>query len=291
LIAIFSFFPPAGEYMHGRKQPQIRWFARRMRKMGGFRHVLDIGGGRGDLAVHIAQSFPHVHVTVIDANASSLEQGQRFAESFGPGVSDRIRFLCLRITEDMDFLQEGILGNSSGASTADGTADSVSAVHSSLPAVDFVVALHACGGLSDLALRSAVQNNCKFLVCPCCYLKTPIVLPVLPRQRSPPGGDSEGEDTPITCELQQLSAADRQTLLRLAESDNRAVSLRASHMINSARLHALRSMLPPQCDHGAPLSTDSRMIVLQQQQEQQRSLRLHMFADEYSLRNMVLSLF
>jgi hypothetical protein len=254
--------------------------------MGVFHHVLDIGGGRGDLAVRIAQSFPHVRVTVIDANASSLDQGQRFAESFGPRVSERIRFLCLRITEEMDFSKEGILGSSpSGISTADGAVESASAV-SSQRAVDFVVALHACGGLSDLALRCAVQNNCKFLVCPCCYLKTPIVLPIIVRGSTQQAGENKDGEAPSASEIQQLSAEDRQTLLRLAESDNRAVSLRASHVVNSARLHALQSMLPPGAGGDAPLLADRDELA----EQNQRSLRLHMFAEEFSLRNMVLSL-
>jgi hypothetical protein len=236
--------------------------------MGEFHHVLDIGGGRGDLAVHIAQSFPHVHVTVVDANVRSLLQGQRFAESFGPGVAERIRFVCTRVTEEMDFSKEGILASSLAPTAEDSTGNVNAAQH--LSAVDFVVALHACGGLSDLALRCAVQNKCKFLVCPCCYLKTPFVLPVAPRQTNARSEEDASRDGAFSAsDAQQLNAEDRQTLLRLAESDNRTVSLRASHVINSARMHALQSMLPP---------------------HQPSTLRLHLFAEEFSLRNMVLAL-
>jgi len=36
--------------------------------------------------------------------------------------------------------------------------------------VDLVVALHACGSLSDVAMAQAVRHQAGFLVCPCCYL-------------------------------------------------------------------------------------------------------------------------
>ncbi len=42
--------------------------------------------------------------------------------------------------------------------------------------IEFLVALHACGGLTDLALQYAVKQQCPFLICPCCYVKTPINL-------------------------------------------------------------------------------------------------------------------
>lgn len=44
-----------GEYAHGKKAPQIRWILDRLRKFPAFKHVLDVGGGRGDLALLIAQ--------------------------------------------------------------------------------------------------------------------------------------------------------------------------------------------------------------------------------------------
>ena len=42
-----------------------------------------------------------------------------------------------------------------------------------LPRVDVVVALHACGVLTDVALGHAVCHSAAFVVCPCCYRSNP----------------------------------------------------------------------------------------------------------------------
>jgi hypothetical protein len=34
---------------------------------------------------------------------------------------------------------------------------------------DIVVALHACGALTDIALSHAVENKAAFVICPCCF--------------------------------------------------------------------------------------------------------------------------
>ena len=75
--------------------------------------------------------------------------------------------------------------------------------------VDAVVALHACGGLTDAALALARAHGAQLLAVPCCFLKSP--------ELSPGGGWSR-------------------TLCRLAESDRRDISLRAMRAINSRRL-------------------------------------------------------
>lgn len=40
-------------------------------------------------------------------------------------------------------------------------------------APDLLVALHACGGLSDAVIASALLHQANFLVCCCCFLKHP----------------------------------------------------------------------------------------------------------------------
>lgn len=80
------------KYLHEKKFPQIQSILHillqrqhpRMQQSSSsssdsslsFRHVLDVGGGRGDLALAIARTFPRVHVTVVDQNESSLRAGQ-----------------------------------------------------------------------------------------------------------------------------------------------------------------------------------------------------------------------
>lgn len=138
------------EYLESKKFPQVAWFLQRLRSFPGqpVRHVLDVGGGRGDLAIALALGLgPDTRVTVVDMNEASLEAGRLFAEQCG--VADRMDWIC------DNFVKFASTDNVSGENHC----------------VDMVVALHACGNLSDLALDYAVNQNAGFLVCPCCYSK------------------------------------------------------------------------------------------------------------------------
>jgi len=275
--------------MHGRKQPQIRWLVKKLTTMGAFAHVLDIGGGRGDLAVLIAQTFPHTLVTVVDANVSSLRQGKAFAKRCGEEVYRRIRFVCARFEANFSFEGVHILSDAdlqepeqehsctiekteqsiSMHTTSSETASTAARVPAVYVDVDVVVALHACGGLSDLALHYAATKPCRFLVCPCCYLKTPYCMPT----------SASAPIMPLTVEsaASEIDYTERLALLRLAESDNRACSSRASLVINSQRLNALESILQgPKCEEGSGIHSSWQV-------------QLSEFPKEYSLRNLVLS--
>ena len=269
--------------MHGRKQPQIRWLVRKLATLGEFSHVLDIGGGRGDLAVLIARTFPHAMVTVVDANLSSLRQGKVFAKKCGEEVYRRIRFVCARFVADFSFDGAHILSDldvedplvSPEAAVRDvKCSSSVDESNSEVlsPRIDAVVALHACGGLSDLALHYAATHQCKFLVCPCCYLKTPFCLPT----------SAAAPLVPLAVETapSQQAYTERLALLRLAESDNRACSLRASHIINSQRLSCLHSILR---------NTGHSDVDVQEVRRPDWTVELSEFSKDYSLRNLVLS--
>lgn len=260
--------------MHGRKKPQIRWLVRKLSTMGTFLHVLDIGGGRGDLAVLIAQTFPHAYVTVVDANLSSLRQGKLFARKCGEHVYRRIIFICARFVVNFSFEGAHVLSDADlddtatpeRAAVATTPATSEAAVTPiTAPAIDVVVALHACGGLSDLALHYAATHLCKFLICPCCYLKTPYCMPSSP----------SAPVVPLTVETATSEDAytERLALLRLAESDSRACSLRASHIVNSQRLTALDTILK----NSPGVEKDAWKLQLSE------------FSKDYSLRNLVLS--
>ena len=48
------------EYLHGKKRPQILWLLQRVARWDPPpRHILDLGGGRGDLALALAQRHPY----------------------------------------------------------------------------------------------------------------------------------------------------------------------------------------------------------------------------------------
>lgn len=102
-------------------------------------HVLEVGAGRGDLSLLLARELPWCSVTAIDTNLPSLRQGQALAREMGLG---NVRFTHCSVLEVPD----------------------------SQP-VDMVIALHACGGLSDAALALAARRQVPFLLCTCCFTK------------------------------------------------------------------------------------------------------------------------
>ena len=139
--------PTREEYIVNKKLPQVRWMVRRVQELyqgkEAPRHILDVGGGRGDLATALALALPTARLTVVDVNPPSLEAGKEYAHSRGCG--DRIDFV---LADMADFVAQ-----------------------ENPPSIDLVVALHACGDLSDLAVSFASKMNATFVICPCCYGK------------------------------------------------------------------------------------------------------------------------
>jgi hypothetical protein len=140
------------DYIHGKKQPQVQWMVSRIQKLCNQppRHIVDVGGGRGDLATGCATTFPDAIITVVDKNAVSLKAGRDYSSQV-LGVSRTIHFV------EADFL--AFMTNTENY------------LPEHLPKVDLVVGLHACGDLSDLALAFARKVDAPFLICPCCYNK------------------------------------------------------------------------------------------------------------------------
>jgi hypothetical protein len=169
------------------------------------KHIVDIGGGRGDLAISgLAATFPDdsTHISIVDMNLSSLQAGQDYAKRLlgdTHSTEKRLHFI------HADFYQ--VVQNPSAYLTG--------------PPVDLVVALHACGDLSDLALQFAAKMGAPFVICPCCYTKQNLLTPY-------------GFQASWRRQLEN----DDKTLGRLAElSEEPSVSKRAMTVINSIRLH------------------------------------------------------
>jgi hypothetical protein len=196
-----------GDYLHGRKWPQVRWMVARLKQLEfqqargdtnfKYRHILDVGGGRGDLGVAIAAEFPSAEITVVDKNNQSLEAGKEYSQRVG----------C---SQAMNFVEADFL------SFVETDAD----LSSNSPRVDVVVGLHACGDLTDLILEYALRRNIPFVVCPCCFNKRWLA--------------SSGF-TPSWYKICQ-NTNDISGLQRLAESEVRPVSFRAMKIINSMRM-------------------------------------------------------
>ncbi|CAJ1332386.1 unnamed protein product [Effrenium voratum] len=92
-----------------------------------------------------------------------------------------------------------------------------------------VVALHACGGLSDAVLEFARQRQVPFLVCPCCHLKH--------QHLEPANGWSSL--LPFLAKEAGPNPEEAQTLRQLAELDRRDISFRALKVIAALRLQAI----------------------------------------------------
>ena len=103
--------------------------------------IVDIGGGRGHLANLVAQEFSQVaDVRVVNISERSINNGMMSAKR---NKLENIRF------------------------------DVGDAMKVELTEVDVIVALHACGALSDVAIGHAVKNGASFVVCPCCFRSNP----------------------------------------------------------------------------------------------------------------------
>eukprot|EP00920_Eleutheroschizon_duboscqi_P017882 GHVT01042873.1.p1 GENE.GHVT01042873.1~~GHVT01042873.1.p1 ORF type:complete len:875 (-),score=60.13 GHVT01042873.1:638-3262(-) len=103
--------------------------------------IIDVGGGRGDLALAIAENIPRCRVLVVDCNDASIRAGHRRA--LMTGLADRIQFV------KADFR----------------------AFDSKRCIADMVVALHACGGLTDAVISYVARQQVPFLICTCCFGK------------------------------------------------------------------------------------------------------------------------
>jgi len=191
------------EYLETKKNNQAIWFVERIKQFDRQpRRFLDVGGGRGDLAVQIALHFPEATVVVVDSNESSILAGKDYAAKCG--VEQRIEFCCMNFT---DFVEEHDAVGCNG----------------SYGDVDFVLALHACGDLSDMALSFASSKGCNFIICPCCYPKR-YLAPFVPHWH------------------QFCTKVEVDSLSRLVElDDHREVSRRAMLVVNSMRKTAFEA--------------------------------------------------
>ena len=242
------------EYMLTKKMPQVRRMVQRVRqlffsqeKFQQPRHIVDVGGGRCDLASALALGFPNCIVTVVDKNETSLMAGKEFCEKLG--CASRMNFVSGDMGQIVAAMNQdtsssnGVFPSSSNSDLND-FLGCLSGIDTRWPKVDLVVALHACGDLSDLALSFANQLQVPFVVCPCCYTKryisnfTPIwdqYCPLaLPSNENKNEGPSSGT---VDKDLIPLADSYRKSLVRLAEiDDNMHVSRLARVAINSMRL-------------------------------------------------------
>jgi len=139
-----------GSRWQRKKLPQLRWILEEVRDICESHpeypsrpiRILDVGGGRGLLANFLADSLP-VEVKVIDISSKTVENGKM--RSRRSDLANKVKY----------------------------EACDASAVTFQPEEFDIVVALHACGALTDIALSHAVANQAAFVICPCCFRSNP----------------------------------------------------------------------------------------------------------------------
>ena len=214
------------DYASRKKRPQVRAMTKLVAELRELRkqpcEVVDVGGGRGDLALAVAALVPGTRVSVVEQFAPSAHQGR-----------NRARDLNL----DVDFCIS--------------SAKSLSTVLEAQKRRPIVMALHACGGLTDVALEVCAKLRLPFCICPCCYAS-------LPHLRA------------------RELAPQEQVLQRLAESNGllHETSQSAVFAINAIRLHHLD---PVQSNWKSTPSLPASWIV-----------RAYTFPRQFSCRNLIL---
>lgn len=146
----------SGSKWQRQKRPQLLWMIHQISHLIERRRpaspsvadettfVLDIGGGKGSLANSLARhAGKTVQVHVLDIAEGAINNGMKKARRLRlPNVEYQV-------------------------------ADASEKAFVPPERVDVVVALHACGHLSDVALGHAVQNEADFCIVPCCFSSNP----------------------------------------------------------------------------------------------------------------------
>jgi hypothetical protein len=274
------------KYINDRKRPQIKWMIQRIDrlllnkkyKVNENVHLVDIGGGRGDLAMAVAAFFKSneslgklsssndksssnilncrkVYVTVIDMNQSSLDAGRIRASSAGLG--DTMSFVLCDVT---DSVQVRSLLTSSN--------------------VDLVFGLHCCGGLTEAAIELSIVAQCSFCVCSCCFSSNP-ELSTLSRRADQmtelkcgtSSSNYDGGGGSSSSNANTLHAEDRKIVSSLASNTHQMEGYRrAMRAINAMRLSAATVAFQEAEKEGR------KMLVTRQE----------MFSPKFSMQNRVL---
>jgi len=145
-----------GSRWRGKKRPQLEFMARQVKEVVESHpdfnarplNILDVGGGRGHLSNYLASVLGNdvANVHVIDIDSQTIKNGVTDAKRKG---LDNVVFGVGDASSSL---------NVAGLLITEGDGD-----------YDIIVALHACGALSDVALGHAAANNAGFVITPCCF--------------------------------------------------------------------------------------------------------------------------
>jgi hypothetical protein len=134
----------AGSRWQRKKRPQLAWMGERIKQVlqshpdYGKRplEILDIGGGKGSLANYLGRTMQdQIRVHVVDICEGAVANGATRAKQWNLPIEFSLADASQHLTMT----------------------------------ADVVVALHACGHLSDVALAHAIQRQAGFVIVPCCF--------------------------------------------------------------------------------------------------------------------------
>eukprot|EP00943_MAST-04B_sp_MAST-4B-sp1_P008039 g8039.t1 len=145
------------EYAKFKKRPQVQTMIKIVKEniiLKEEQVIIDVGGGRGDLGLALALSFPKQKVIVLEPNEPSLKTGEERAKELN---IQNVEFICDKL-ENLDVVN----------------------IHKNESLRPLIVGLHCCGGLSDAILHLCGQKKISFCIVTCCFnsyheLRPPVV--------------------------------------------------------------------------------------------------------------------
>ncbi|KAG7350586.1 methyltransferase domain containing protein [Nitzschia inconspicua] len=202
-----------------RKRPQIEWMCREISAVieqhpdYGKRtlSILDIGGGKGNLAYHLSRTIDNIEITVVDIGAGAIKNGLKKGLRISRGkIKPPLSMVNFQFADASTSMLDGI-------------------------EADVIISLHVCGHLTDVALFHAFHRNISFVIVPCCFksnshLKIPVDL-------------SSGKGRPVN-EWLEIPAEDWSQLKSIAEiQGNISVSNLGMRLICGIRANTIQRKL------------------------------------------------
>ena len=208
-------------------------------------HLVDVGGGRGDLALGVALTFgERVRVSVLDVNIRSLEAGRERAVA--SGLTNISFYEC-------DIEDKEAVARCCNAGAA-------AAAHTTSVQIDVVFGLHCCGGLSEAAMDLALSSGAAFAICSCCFRSNPHLASL-----SAQADEIAAVSTPSAALVADSAVggsassvygsaaahrSDRLLACGLAQNEGNQAQPRAMRAVNAARLHVCEKRSE---SHGHPV--------------------------------------
>jgi Methyltransferase domain len=242
-LSMTDFVSTQGSRWKTKKEPQLDWMVQQVVRVLKQRYhdrcrnetlqILDVGGGKGFLADRLASTLLAMgfdtRILVVDIAEGAVNNGRRRAERRNHGVVIQYTVADASTVDLRDYGQ-----------------------------VDLVVALHACGALTDVALGHALCHQAAFVICPCCFCSNPGLL--VPERRN------QQQSLLSVPEWLGIEATQYDKVKNLAE-------LQGDTMIASVAMHTICGMRLAAVERHAAISMD---------------LSLHAFPVAFSTRNVCL---